>query len=401
MNEKKKIIVIGGGAAGFFGAINAAAFHPDAEILILEKGTQLLGKVKVSGGGRCNVTHACFNPNELVRFYPRGEKELLGPFHQFMTGDTVEWFSERGVELKTESDNRMFPQSNSSQTIIDCFLSEARKSGIQIRTQCGIHSLSRENGHWVVTTENDTITADKILLTTGSSMQVWELLRKLGHAIIDPVPSLFTFKCKDPRIAALPGISVPHAIVRIVGSTIETEGPLLITHWGFSGPAILRSSAWGANWLAEKNYSCTFVISWNGQTQKETLAELRALRDNEGKKICSASPLYEIPQRLWKTICDYCSITDIKWASLSNKQIEFLAKEISAAEFQLEGKSTFKDEFVTAGGIDLAEVNMKTMESKLFPGLFFAGEILNIDAITGGFNFQAAWTTSFIAAKNL
>lgn len=398
--KKYDLIVIGGGAAGFFGAINAAEKNPGKKILILEKGTQLLGKVKVSGGGRCNVTHACFEPKELVKFYPRGEQELLGPFHKFMTGDTIAWFEQRGIELKVEDDNRMFPKSNSSQTIIDCFISEAKKYGVEIQSQCGLTDLRNENGLWHVETELETFVAEKVLMTAGSSAQIWGILAKLGHSIVEPVPSLFTFNIKDPRISSLPGLSVPSAIVTLAGLDVETEGPLLITHWGMSGPAILRASAWGARKLAEVNYNCTVQINWTGKGYKDVLSELKKMRDTEGKKLCGSTPLLGLPTRLWKSFTDHCAITDIKWASLSNKQIEDLCKELAKGEYQVNGKSTFKDEFVTCGGVDLAEINMKTMESKLLPGLFFAGEVINIDAITGGFNFQAAWTTSWIAAQH-
>lgn len=395
------LLVIGGGAAGFFGAINAAVFHPGLNITILEKGTQVLGKVKVSGGGRCNVTHACFEAPELIKFYPRGGQELLGPFHQFMTSDVINWFEERGVELKVESDNRMFPKSNTSQSIIDCFLNETKKYGISIRTQSAVLDIEKNNKGWLVKTDQNEYYADNILMAGGSSPALWEIIRKLGHHVIPPVPSLFTFNINDPRISALPGLSVPDAKVTIRESNVSTEGPLLITHWGMSGPAVLRASAWAARFLAEKNYKCHIEVNWLNMPLKEVLSELKKQRDTEGKKLCGTSPLFNLPQRLWKSFTDHLAIGNIKWASLSNRQIEDLAKELAASEYTMEGKSTFKEEFVTCGGVALSEINMKSMESKIAPGLFFAGEIMDIDAVTGGFNFQAAWTSSWIAAKNL
>lgn len=392
------LVVIGGGAAGFFGAINAAEKHPGLQVVLLEKGKQLLGKVKVSGGGRCNVTHACFEPEELIRYYPRGGQELLGPFHRFMTYDTIAWFESRGVTLKTEADNRMFPESNVSQTIIDCFLKEAQKHGVKIYTECGLRQFERENDHWKVQTEHETFLTKKILFACGSSPQIWELFKSKGHHIETPVPSLFTFNISDARIQGLPGLSVPYVTVSIKDSSLEADGPLLITHWGLSGPGILRLSAFGARYLGDCDYRFVLCINFSGLPFKETLAALKLLRDAEGKKLCGSTPQYQLPSRWWKSITDHLGITEIKWASLSNLQLEALSKELSVAEFEVTGKSTFKDEFVTCGGIRLAEVNMKTMQSRILPDVYFAGEMLDIDAITGGFNFQAAWTTSFIAS---
>jgi predicted Rossmann fold flavoprotein len=292
----------------------------------------------------------------------------------------------------------MFPESNVSQTIIDCFLKEAQKHGVKIYTECGLRQFERENDHWKVQTEHETFLTKKILFACGSSPQIWELFKSKGHHIEAPVPSLFTFNISDARIQGLPGLSVPYVTVSIKDSSLEADGPLLITHWGLSGPGILRLSAFGARYLADCDYRFVLCINFSGLPFKETLAALKLLRDAEGKKLCGSTPQYQLPSRWWKSITDHLGITDIKWASLSNLQLEGLAKELSVAEFEVTGKSTFKDEFVTCGGIRLAEVNMKTMQSRILPDVYFAGEMLDIDAITGGFNFQAAWTTSFIAS---
>lgn len=397
----KKIIIIGGGAAGIFGAIRAAELNPDAQIVVLEKSNQLLGKVKISGGGRCNVTHACFVPEELITFYPRGGKELLGAFHQFMPTNTFEWFQQRGVELKTEADNRVFPKSDKSQTIIDCFLNECRKRGVKIITACGVQRILKNENGFQLDTEQGLMNADTVLLATGSSPKMWDILKELHMEIIPPVPSLFTFNINDARIKELPGLSVPNAIVQPENSSVISRGPLLITHWGMSGPAILKCSAWAARELADINYNFSLRVNWTGIPLKEVQTSLKKQRDLEGKKICGTNPQFGMPTRLWKSLTEHLSIDQLKWASMSNKQLDQLADELAHALYTVNGKSTFKDEFVTSGGISLQEVNMKTMESKKIPGLFFAGEVLNIDAVTGGFNFQAAWTTSWIAAGNL
>ena len=401
--EKKTIVIVGGGAAGFFAAVNCAGFNPDVRVIILEKSRNLLSKVKVSGGGRCNVTHACFEPVELVKYYPRGEKELLSPFHQLMTFDVIQWFEERGVALKTEEDGRMFPVTDQSQTIIDCLLQEAEKNNVRINLSSGVKSLSRENDKWILETDNDQrIYADKVMFAAGSSPQAWSLLQKLGHTIIEPVPSLFTFNIKDPRIDGLMGLSVPMAEVKILNSAFEAQGPLLITHWGMSGPAVLRLSAWGARWLSEKQYKFNITVNWLAADTADVLNTLHGFKMQYARKQVGNKPFeVEMPQRLWKQLADFLNISHLNWADLSKTQLNDLARELTAGEFLVNGKSTFKDEFVTCGGVDLKEVDMRTMESKLLKGLFFGGEILNIDAITGGFNFQAAWTTGFIAAKNM
>lgn len=402
MNSKYEILIIGGGAAGFFTAINIAEKNPKLKIAILERGKTVLEKVRISGGGRCNVTHAEFIPKELAKNYPRGEKELLGPFHQFCSGDTIEWFANRGVELKIEDDGRMFPVSDSSQTIIDCFLNEVKRLKIDVLTSQSVQSIYQGNDYWKVETNHETFSCQKLIMTTGSNPKIWEMLENLGHKIISPVPSLFTFNIKDNRIKDLMGISA-FAKVKVKGSKLEASGPLLITHWGMSGPGILRLSAWGANFLAEKKYQFTIQVNWLHETSfEDALEHLKELKQEHSKKIVSKKSPFDFPNRLWESITIASGIPlDAKWADISKKQLTDLANQLTNAEFQVNGKSTFKDEFVTAGGIDLKEINFKTMESKLFPNLYFAGEIVNIDAITGGFNFQNAWTSGYILAQNL
>ncbi|MFN3917623.1 MAG: NAD(P)/FAD-dependent oxidoreductase [Flavobacteriales bacterium] len=392
-------IVIGGGAAGFFGAINILEDKPAARVLILEKASKILQKVKVSGGGRCNVTHACFDPQELISFYPRGGKELLGPFSKFMTYDTVAWFAERNVELKTEEDNRMFPTSDNSQTIIDCFLKEVERKKIKLNTNCGVKSIRKVTNGWSVFLHNDDVIKTKtILMAAGSSPAVWEMLASVGHQIKPPIPSLFTFNVKDKRIDGLMGISVPSAEVSVMDSTLTESGPLLITHWGMSGPAILKLSAWGAGILHKQNYNFKIRINYIAHVEDMTL-EFKKIRDkNPAKKLRNLTP-FGLPQRLWLNIVNYLGIEEKNYGDLSKNETEKLINELSAGVYNVNGKSTFKDEFVTCGGVSLKEIDMRTMESKLHKGLHFAGEVMNIDAVTGGFNFQAAWTTSFIAAK--
>lgn len=401
MNANYDIIIIGGGAAGFFTAINIAENNPKLKIAILERGKEVLSKVRVSGGGRCNVTHACFVPNELVKFYPRGEKELRGPFHQFCSGDTIEWFEKHGVELKIEEDGRMFPVTDSSQTIIDCFQQSVLKLGIDVLTGQSVQSLFRGEGYWKVETTRETFKASKIVLATGSNPKIWEMLQELGHAIVAPVPSLFTFNIKDPRIKELMGVSAL-ASVKVKGTRLQASGPLLITHWGMSGPGILRLSAWGARELFEKNYQFVLQVNWlNDKDFEETAELLRELKAEHAKKIVVKKSPFDFPNRLWESLALASGISgETKWADLSRKQINELTEQLVNGHYQVNGKSTFKEEFVTAGGIDLKEINFKTMESKILPELYFAGEILNIDAITGGFNFQNAWTGGFIVAKN-
>jgi predicted Rossmann fold flavoprotein len=402
MNQKFDIIIVGGGAAGFFTAINIVEKNPNLKVAILERGSEVLSKVRISGGGRCNVTHACFEPNELVKFYPRGEKELRGPFHQFCSGDTVEWFSNHGVELKIEDDGRMFPVSNSSQTIIDCFLKSTQKLGITVLTGQSVQSIFKKENFWKIETQNENYITEKLILATGSNPKIWEMLQSFGHAIVNPVPSLFTFNIKDSRIKELPGVSA-EVSVKVKDTKLASTGPLLITHWGMSGPAILKLSAWGARILFEKNYQFTIFVNWlNDVDADDAEKTLKELKQENAKKAVSKKSPFDFPNRLWESLVFASEIPEeTKWADLSKIQLQNLSNQLTNSSFKVNGKSTFKEEFVTAGGIDLKEINFKTMESKLHKNLYFAGEIVNIDAVTGGFNFQNAWTSGFILANAL
>ena len=402
MIQNFDMIIVGGGAAGFFTALNSAEKKPKLKIAILERGKEVLTKVRISGGGRCNVTHACFEPNELVKFYPRGEKELRGPFHQFCSGDTIAWFEEHGVALKIEEDGRMFPESNSSQTIIDCFTQLADKLHIKVYTGQSVQAIYKAEGHWKITTQNDNFTCATLVMATGSNPKIWELLQEMGHTIVPPVPSLFTFNIKDKRIKELPGVAAK-ATVAVKGTKLISTGPLLITHWGMSGPAILKLSAWGARILAEKNYQFTIVVNWlNDVDAADAEKILKELKLEHAKKAVSKKSPFDFPNRLWESMVIASGIeAETKWADLSRIQLQQLVTELTSAQYQVNGKSTFKEEFVTAGGIDLREINFKTMQSKKHDTLYFSGEIVNIDAITGGFNFQNAWTSGFIAAQSI
>lgn len=398
-----QVIIIGGGAAGYFTAINAKEKKPELEIVILEKGKEVLQKVKISGGGRCNVTHACFDPKELVEFYPRGGKELLGPFHQFMTGDTFEWFENRGVPLKIEDDNRVFPQANTSQAIIDCFQKEIDTLGIKVLKNHGVNSVSREENKWIVKTKEQIFEADKLVIAAGSSKKVWQLCERIDHTIIAPVPSLFTFNIKDKRLIDLLGTSVPNATVKIRNTKLEASGPLLITHWGMSGPAVLKLSAFGARILADKNYQYNVEVNWLSRPTTKVLNILLNLKKKVPRKtVILKSPFTEISKRLWERLVVASEIQSTQnWADLNSRQLENLANQLTKGVFNANGRTTFKDEFVTAGGVDLKEINFKRFESKKHKNLFFVGEVLNIDAVTGGFNFQNAWTGGVICAGAL
>jgi predicted Rossmann fold flavoprotein len=403
---KWDIIIIGGGAAGFFTAINAANSAPNHRILILERSKEVLSKVRISGGGRCNLTHACFDPNELVKFYPRGSRELRGPFHRFAPGDTVAWFEERGVPTKIEADGRMFPESNRSQSIVDCLMQAATKAGVQVKTQTNVRLITPptdELSPWTLHTQEETFQADKLMIASGSSPKIWKMLAKLGHRIVEPVPSLFTFNIKDPRIAALPGLSVPNATVKVEGSKLQANGPLLITHWGMSGPGILRLSAWGARELAEKKYQFHLRVNWLGdQTAASLREDIQEIIQNQARKQILAQTQFELPMRLWRSLTQYAGVQEnMRWAELPKKVRQKLILELSQGIFEVSGKSTFKDEFVTAGGVSLKEIDFKRFASKVLPRLWLAGEVLDIDAITGGFNFQAAWTGGWIAGESL
>ena len=397
-----RILIIGGGAAGYFAAANLDV-SDDVTVQILEKSNKVLSKVKVSGGGRCNVTHACFEPKELVKFYPRGSKELIGPFTRFQPGDVFGWFEDRGVALKTEDDNRVFPTTDSSQTIIDCLELAVAKKKTRISLQSGITSISTRDEKWFVEVDGkEEIVADAVLVSGGSSPQMWDILSKLGLQMVPQVPSLFTFNIKDKRIDGLAGLSSTFAHVSIENSKFDSYGPMLITHWGLSGPGILKLSAWAARELHDWDYKFKIKVNWLANEDFDSVMSImKGLRERQPKKAVFSFSPFEIPLRLWISLCPE-SITDqMKWADINNKALEHIANNLTRGLFEVNGKSTFKDEFVTCGGVDLTEINFKSMEAKRFPGLFFAGEVLNIDAVTGGFNFQAAWTTSWIAAKSI
>ncbi len=402
---KADIIIIGGGAAGFFTAINAVEYNPKLKVIILERGKEVLNKVRISGGGRCNVTHAEFIPSELTQNYPRGEKELLGPFHTFMTGDTITWFEKRGVALKIEEDGRMFPKTDSSQTIIDCFISETDRLGIEIMLSQGVKSISKEDDFWKIETSSDVFLSEKIVIATGSNPKVWQMLKDLGHSLVPAVPSLFTFNIKDNRIADLPGLST-HASVKILDkqgkAILESQGPLLITHWGMSGPAILKLSAWGARLLEPLDYKFLIEVNWLDHISSIDAFEILKELKNNGKQTLHKYAQFDLPKRLWQNLLKSAGIDEgLTWAEATKENLHNIATQLTASIFEVNGKSTFKEEFVTAGGVDLKEVNFKSFESKIHPSLFFAGEVLNIDAITGGFNFQNAWTSGYIVAKNI
>ncbi|MBL7942699.1 MAG: NAD(P)/FAD-dependent oxidoreductase [Flavobacteriales bacterium] len=401
MSDKKTLVIIGGGAAGFF---CAAQIPSDLmRVVILEKGTQVLGKVKISGGGRCNVTHACFDPSELVRHYPRGTKALLGPFHHFQPSDTVEWFEARGVKLKTEEDGRMFPVTDDSQTIIDCLQEACRQNKVDVHTRTGVKSIQRDNDRWTVRLEDDrSLYADYLLFASGSAPSAWSLLGRLGHTIIDPVPSLFTFHIADHRLRDLAGLVAIHASASLEGTKHTTKGPVLITHEGLSGPAILKLSAWAARDLHRLHYDAIVRINWDTRYTKESLVEfLREWKSEHARQQVKSHSAVRLPHRLWCSLIEAAAMSETRWGDVSSKQLEALAGEVCSGFYHVRGKSTNKDEFVTAGGVKLEEVDFRTMESKRLPGVFFAGEVLDIDAVTGGFNFQAAWTTAYLAAEAL
>ena len=400
----KQLIVIGGGAAGFFCAVNAARLNPQLKVIILEKTSKLLSKVKVSGGGRCNVTHACFEIATMSKKYPRGENFVKKTFHQFFTTDTINWFEERGVKLKTEEDGRMFPVTDLSQTIIDCLMKEANKYTVEIRLNIEVKKVNIQQSMFNIQCSNEeNLRADCVCIASGgypkSSMFHW--LTELGHSIEDPVPSLFTFNMPGNAITKLMGISVQKARVKIAGLKLEDEGPLLITHWGMSGPVILRLSAWGARELKEKNWEFGITVNWVPDYNEQQLAkQFQLLRfEIATQKIANKNP-FGLPQRFWEFLLDHSGVNKEKrWADLPAKEQNKLIRNLCAFECSVKGKTTFKEEFVTAGGIKLNEVDANTMMSKKISNLFFAGEILNVDGITGGFNFQHAWTSGYIAGK--
>ncbi|MEL7074575.1 MAG: NAD(P)/FAD-dependent oxidoreductase [Cyanobacteria bacterium J06582_2] len=403
------VIVIGGGAAGFFGAIACSEANPSLRVTLIEAGTKPLAKVRISGGGRCNVTHHCFEPARLVENYPRGGKALRGAFSRFQPQDTVQWYQSRGVKLKTEADGRMFPITDSSSTIIDCLMQSAQKAGVDLRTGVGVKTvkqyLDREGkSYFQVELKNERVLkCDRLLIATGSNPLGYRWAKNLGHKVESAVPSLFTFNIKDPRLQGLAGVSVGNAQLKLgTGKNrLEQTGALLITHWGISGPGVLKLSAWGARSLFDLKYNSCLQINWLPKYNQEDLKEiLSALKQtNPQKKIVNYCPV-ELPKRLWQSLISYAGIKPDKvWSEISKKELNKLVSEIAQGQYEVKGKGVFKDEFVTCGGVSLKEVNFKTMESKKCPGLYFAGEILDIDGVTGGFNFQSAWTTSWLAGQ--
>lgn len=396
-----EIAIIGGGAAGFFAAIAAAERYPRGSIALIEASQQPLGKVKISGGGRCNVTHACFDPAALVQFYPRGQRALRGAFSRFQPQDTVAWFTQRGVQLKTEADGRMFPVSDSSQTIIDCLVRSAEDAGVKIWTGTTITQLDQTSRGFRLSNKTGNIwEVDRLLLATGSNASGYRWAQQLGHTIEPIVPSLFTLKITDPRLADLAGVAVKTATVSLVGDKNLTQtGPVLITHWGLSGPATLKLSAWAARFLHDRGYRGQLLINWLPEITADQLRNMMLAVKTQipQKSIHSNCPVL-LPQRLWISLLNYCEIDGL-WAGLSNKKLDRLLQELQRGIFQINGKSPFKEEFVTCGGVKLGEIDFKTMASKVCPQLYFAGEIIDVDGVTGGFNFQNAWTTGWLAGQ--
>ncbi len=398
-----RVAIIGGGAAGFFSALSVKEHHPNSKVTIFEKSNKLLSKVKVSGGGRCNVTHACFSPSKLSKSYPRGGKHLKKAFSVFQTKDTIEWFSRRGVELKAEEDGRMFPTTDNSQTIIDCFLKEASQKNIKILEQSPIRKIVPEKEGYTLHLEGTSEHFNKVIIATGGSPKMNEFywLQQLGHSISPPLPSLFTFNIPSDQVKILMGLVVENATVRIQGTKLSHSGPVLITHWGMSGPAILKLSAWGARELAENNYNFNIQINWLSIKSDEDANEIidNELPHMRKKKIMNACP-FELPNRMWKFLLEKVGINpDSVWLELSKKNRNKLLNILLNDIYEVKGKTTFKEEFVTCGGIKLSDISFTSMESRVCKNLYFAGEVLDIDGITGGFNFQGAWTTGYIAGK--
>jgi predicted Rossmann fold flavoprotein len=403
---RKKLIVIGGGAAGFFCAVNAARMNPKLQVELLEKTNKLLSKVRVSGGGRCNVTHALFDITEMSRRYPRGQNFIKKTFHQFFTTDTINWFNERGVDLKTEKDGRMFPSTDSSETIINTLMNEANSYGVDIKLNAEVKGLQfRQGTFYLELSNNRQETADYICIACGGypKLSMFQWLQNVGHTISEPVPSLFTFNIPSHPITQLMGVSIEKVKVKIEGTKLLEEGPVLITHWGLSGPAILRLSAWGARELAQKNYAFTIHVNWFPEYNEQSLKEIfqNHRKNLAGKKVVN-QVMGQLPARLWQFLVQEAGIPpDMRFADLPSKLENLLIKNLVDYTLVVKGKTTFKEEFVTSGGVALSEVDPQTMMSKKVPHLFFAGEILDVDGITGGFNFQHAWTSGWIAAKSI
>jgi predicted Rossmann fold flavoprotein len=396
----KQIIIIGGGAAGFFCAANLD--EKLYKITILEQNSDVLQKVKISGGGRCNVTHACFDPRELVQFYPRGNKELLSVFTKFQPGDTMEWFENRKVSLKIENDNRVFPESNSSQSIINAMLSEIQQKNIEVKTKCSVREIEKSDEKYLVKTSLGDFETDYVIYTTGSSPKSLKMIESLGHKIVDLVPSLFTFNIKDDLLKDLAGTSFEMAETSIPKLKTEESGPLLITHWGLSGPAILKISAWEAINLAKVKYNFEIVVNFISKDPDEAEELFQKFRQSNPKKTIGQSKIFDITNRFWQRILEVSKVDLNKQiANISGKEMQTIIENLCRKKFQVTGKSTFKDEFVTAGGVDLKEINFKNMSSKILPNFYIAGEVLNIDAVTGGFNFQACWSEAWLIAQDL
>ena len=396
----KKVIIIGGGASGFFTAANIDTKLYD--VTILEQNSDVLQKVKISGGSRCNVSHACFDPRELVQFYPRGNKELLSVFTKFQPRDTMNWYEEHGVALKIEDDNRIFPESNSSQSIIDCLVNECRKKNVKILTkQTVTEILLQENGYKIHTTDQNYF-ADYVVFSTGSSPKAFKILEKLGHQIITPVPSLFTFNIKNEILKDLMGTSFQYVDIEIPKLNLEESGSLLITHWGLSGPAILKLSAWGARELAALKYQFEIIVNFIGTASEDALEIFKNFKENEPKKSIGQAKIFDITNRFWQRILFVSGIDTTKQlANINNKEMQKIIENLCRCRMNVTGKSTFKEEFVTAGGVDLKEMDFKTMKSKKLPNFYISGEVLNIDAVTGGFNFQACWSEGWLIAQDL
>lgn len=404
MENSWDLVVIGGGAAGFFCAAEIMSRKADTRLLILERGHEVLGKVRVSGGGRCNVTHDCMDPRVLVTHYPRGQKALLGPFTRFGCKDTIAWYESRGVPLKVEADGRMFPASDDSASIVDCLVQAAQGPGLEIRMGQRVDALTppaTPGGLWTVTPAGrEPISTKMVLVATGSNTRIWELLAGIGLKIVSPVPSLFTFQIKDERLEGLPGLSVPDGVVTLPGTKLQNRGPVLITHWGLSGPGVLRLSAFGARALSELDYKTDVLVNWTGMAVEQVQQRIQEFRTREGSKKVAAQTWAPLPMRLYQRLLHAAGIReDQRWADLNKQQVRGLVRELCEGVYPMTGKSTFKEEFVTAGGVDLKEVDFKTFEARKLPGLFLAGEVLDIDAVTGGFNFQAAWTGGYLAAE--
>jgi predicted Rossmann fold flavoprotein len=398
------VIVVGGGAAGFFGAIACAEASPGTRVTLLEKGPQFLSKVRISGGGRCNVTHACFDPREFATRYPRGDRALISVLQRFSASDTVAWFEQRGVNLKAEADGRMFPITDSSETIIDCLMRAAREAGVQVRVNCGVEQVARTADGFALSLSNrESLSCDRLLLATGGcrAAVAGQLAVTLGHTLEPPVPSLFTFHIESPWLRALAGVSIEDAEVSVPETKLRERGPLLLTHWGLSGPVVLRLSAWGARELHARDYRFALRVNWLPQFSAEKLdAELQKRRDTNGAKLVVNTTIAPLSARLWEQLVISSGVSrETRWSSLSREQRQLLARQLTQAPLNVTGKSLNKDEFVTCGGVRLGEVNFKTMESRVCPGLYFAGELLDVDGITGGFNFQAAWATGWIAGQ--